>query len=279
MRQIRAALARVAGVFTRDDPAADMRAEFEAHLDMETAELIRRGMAPDEARRQALLASGGLTQAAEAVRDQRGLPWLESIGEDVRYAFRTLRHSPAFTTVVVLTLALGIGANTAIFSVVRAVVLKPLPHDDGERLVYLRHSTDAPGGESIAFSVPEGTERIPDIRPDALQPRQPALVSHRFGRLGKPTRREERLPARLVRRHPAPDEFRCFHLEMDLELGAHVIGGMVTREQARDSRERGSDLAHQVSCGGARKAAIRSAVWFHSRASRWSRLRPAAVSA
>jgi predicted permease len=155
MRQIRSALARIAGIFTKDRADDDLRAEFEAHLEMETAEFIRRGMAPDEARRQALLASGGLTQATEAVRAQRGLPWLESVGADIRYAFRSLRHSPVFTTVVVLTLALGIGANTAIFSVVRAVVLKPLPHRDGERLVYLRHSTDGPGGENILFSVPE----------------------------------------------------------------------------------------------------------------------------
>jgi predicted permease len=83
------------------------------------------------------------------------LPWLESVFADIKYAFRTLRHSPAFTAVVVVTLALGIGANTAIFSVVRGVLLKPLPHRDGERLVYLRHSMDGPGGASIGFSVPE----------------------------------------------------------------------------------------------------------------------------
>ena len=148
MKYLRAFLARIAGAFsTRQADADDARAEMEEHLEMETAEYIRRGMAPDEARRQALLASGGVTQAAEAVREQRGLPWLESLAADIRYATRSLRHSPAFTTVVVLTLALGIGANTAIFSVVRAVVLKPLPHRDGERLLYLRHSNDAPGGE------------------------------------------------------------------------------------------------------------------------------------
>jgi predicted permease len=155
MRHVRSLLARIAGVFTKDRADDDLRDELQAHLEMETAENIRRGMAPDAARRKAMLAAGGLTQAAEAVREQRGLPWLESVLADVRYAFRSLRNSRAFTAVVVLTLALGVGANTAIFSVVRAVLLKSLPHRDGDRLVYLHHSVDGPGGDNILFSVPE----------------------------------------------------------------------------------------------------------------------------
>ena len=155
MTQIRALLARIAGIFTRQQVEADLAEELQSHLEMATAENIRRGMNPDEARRQAMLESGGLMVAAEAVREQRGLPWIESIAADIKYAIRALRHSPAFTTVVVLTLSLGIGANTAIFSVVRGVLLKPLPHRDGDRLMYLRQSADGPGGENIGFSVPE----------------------------------------------------------------------------------------------------------------------------
>jgi putative ABC transport system permease protein len=155
MRLVRAALARIAGAFTRHDADDNLRDELQAHLEMETAENIRRGMQPDEARRRAMLVAGGLTQAAEAVRDQRGLPWIEGIAADIKYALRALRHSLAFTSVVVLTLALGIGANTAIFSVVRGVLLKPLPHRGGDRLVYLRQSADGPGRANLNFSVPE----------------------------------------------------------------------------------------------------------------------------
>ena len=77
------------------------------------------------------------------------------IFRDLRYALRTLSRAPGFTLAVVLTLGLGIGANTAIFSVVRGVLLRPLPHKDGDRLVYLRQSIDGPAGENIRFSVPE----------------------------------------------------------------------------------------------------------------------------
>ena len=119
------------------DDDADTRAELETHLAMQIEENVRRGMSLEEARREALLASGGLTLAVEAVRDRRGLPWIEQLVGDFRLAFRALRAKPTYMIAVILTLGLGIGANSAMFSLVNAVVLRPLPYPDPERIVSL----------------------------------------------------------------------------------------------------------------------------------------------
>ena len=155
MRHLRTVLARIVGFFTGYRADDDLREELQAHLEMETDENVRRGMRPDEARRQAMLASGGLTAAAESVRDQRGLPWLESLAADITYALRSLRRSRVFTAVVVTTLALGIGANTAMFTLLRGTLLRPLPNRDGQRLVYLRQSAPGAQEHNVLFSVPE----------------------------------------------------------------------------------------------------------------------------
>jgi predicted permease len=104
---------------------------------------VRAGMSPEEARRSALAAFGGIENVKDRVRDQRGLPWVERTWIDVRYGIRTLRNRPGFTLAAVLTLALGIGATTAIFSVVYGVLIKPLPYPNSDRIVSVRHA--APG--------------------------------------------------------------------------------------------------------------------------------------
>jgi predicted permease len=118
-----------------------LREEMEHHLSMQTDENIRAGMPPAEARRQARLKLGGVETIREQVHAEEGLPFLETLLQDPRFAFRVMRKSPGFAITVVITLALGIGANTAIFSIVYGVVFRPLPYPHPERIVELTESS------------------------------------------------------------------------------------------------------------------------------------------
>ena len=134
---VRGIAARMRGVFRSEARDREMANELASHLQMETDEHIRRGMPPEEARRMALLRSGGMEAAKEAYRDQRGLPFADSVARSIRLAVRSLRHSPGFLVTAVLTLALGIGLATAVFTVADAMALRRLPVHDQNRIVVL----------------------------------------------------------------------------------------------------------------------------------------------
>ncbi len=131
---MRTLLAHITAFFRKRELDRDLDQELALHLDLATEDNIRRGLSPEEARRDALIRFGGVEAAKEIHRDARGLPWLDSFLQDIRYALRTLRRDAAFTTVALLILALGIGANTAVFSLGNVFLFRPLPVKDADRL-------------------------------------------------------------------------------------------------------------------------------------------------
>jgi putative ABC transport system permease protein len=129
----------------------DLDEELRLHAELKEAEYAGQGLPPDEARRRARTSLGSTLRWREESHDAWGWAWLETLGQDLRYGVRLLHRSPGFTLVAVFTLALGLGATTAIFSVVESVLLRPLPYADANRVIVLRETTPKVGTVSVSY--------------------------------------------------------------------------------------------------------------------------------
>lgn len=160
MSGLRMILSRCASPFQRRKLDRELDDELRAHLEMAEEENRERGMNAEEARLAALREFGGVTQVRETVREREGVAWVENLRRDVLYAGRQMRRAPGFTTVVVLTLALGIGATTAIFTLVYSTLLRPLPYPQADRILAL-HDARLHGASTGGLM---GVQRLFDVK-------------------------------------------------------------------------------------------------------------------
>ena len=143
---------------------AELDDELRFHFEQQVEKYVGSGLTREEAIRRTRLSFGGMDQVKEECREARGVQLMETFLQDIRYGLRMLRKKPAFTLVAVLTLALGVGANTAIFSIVNAVLLRDLPYRDPDRLVRIIFNSPGLGLRDVPFSVPE----LDDLRIDPV---------------------------------------------------------------------------------------------------------------
>jgi len=162
---------RLRSLLRRSEVEEELNEEFQFHLDQQIQQYIARGMTREDARYAALRAIGSVEQRKEECREARGLTLVESVVQDIRYAIRQLRKNPAFAAVVILTLALGIGANTAIFSIVDAVILRPLTYRDADRLFAIYETIPQSG------AIPVSGNHFREWRKSVRSFAQMALVS------------------------------------------------------------------------------------------------------
>jgi predicted permease len=158
VRRIRAWFFRIAGFLRKETTDRELAAEMESHLELHIDDNLRAGMNAEEARRQALIKLGGIEQTKEAYRERRGLPMLETFLQDLRFAARMLRKNAGITIIVVLTLALGVGANTAIFGLVNGLLLQRLPVPAAEQIAALVIQTNGSALGALGFSYPQFVE-------------------------------------------------------------------------------------------------------------------------
>src|SRR5258707_11029976 len=155
MRRLTKISHRLRSLFRRDKANGELNDELKFHLDREIQQKIAAGMSPVEARRSAMLEFGALESVKEECKDMRRVNWISDLVRDTKFGARMLRKNPGFTAIALLTLALGIGANAAIFTLVRGVLLRPLVNRDEDHLIYVRQTANGVSTNSSAFSVPE----------------------------------------------------------------------------------------------------------------------------